>query len=63
MTNMNLQKNLVKTDMENTKSNKNFKPVKEIEVQPIMDTYRCTYEDVQEAIDLFNLDFKECNQA
>ena len=40
-----------------------FKPVAEIEVQPIMDTNRCTYEDVEEAIDMFNLDFEECNQA
>ena len=40
-----------------------FKPVTEIEVQPIMDAYRCTYEDVEKAIDLFNLDFEECNQA
>ena len=40
-----------------------FKPVTEIEVQPIMDAYRCTYEDVEEAVDLFNLDFEECNQA
>ena len=40
-----------------------FKPVAEIEVQPIMDAYRCTYEDVEEATDLFNLDFEECNQA
>ena len=40
-----------------------FKPVAEIEVQPIMDTYRCMYEDIEEAIDLFNLDFEECNQA
>ena len=40
-----------------------FKPVAEIEVQPIMDAYRCMYEDVEETIDLFNLDFKECNQA
>ena len=40
-----------------------FKPVAEIEVQPIMDADRCTYEDVEEAIDLFNLDFEECNQA
>ena len=40
-----------------------FKPVAEIEVQPIMDAYRCTYKDVEEAIDLFNLDFKEFNQA
>ena len=40
-----------------------FKPVAEIEVQPIMDTYRCTYEDIEEAIGLFNLDFKECKQA
>ena len=41
----------------------NFKPVAEIEVQPIMDAYRCMYKDVEEAIDLFNLDFEECNQA
>ena len=34
-----------------------FKPVMEIEVQPIMDAYRCMYEDVEEVIDLFNLDF------
>ena len=40
-----------------------FKPVAEIEVQPIMDEYRCMYKDVEEAIDLFNLDFEECNQA
>ena len=40
-----------------------FKPVAEIEVEPIMDAYRCTYKDVEEAIDLFNLDLKECNQA
>ena len=40
-----------------------FKPVTEIKVQLIMHAYRCTYEDVEEAIDLFNLDFGECNQA
>ena len=40
-----------------------FKPVTEINVQPIMDVYRCMYEDVEEAVDLFNLDFEECNQA
>ena len=34
-----------------------FKPVMEIEVQPIMN------EDIEEVIDLFNLDFEECNQA
>ena len=40
-----------------------FKPVAEIKVQPIMDTYRSTYEDIEEAIDLFSLDCEECNQA
>ena len=40
-----------------------FKPIAEIEVQLIMDAYRCTYKDVEEAINLFNLDFEECNQA
>ena len=28
-----------------------------------MEAYKCTYEDIEEAIDLFNLDFEECNQA
>ena len=40
-----------------------FKPVADIEVQLIMDAHGCTYEDVEEALDLFNLDFEECNQA
>ena len=40
-----------------------FKPLAEIKIQLIMDTYRYTYKDVEEAIDLFNLDFEECNQA
>ena len=40
-----------------------FKLVMEIEVQLIMDTYRCTYKDVEEVIDLFNLDFEEYDQV
>ena len=40
-----------------------FKPEAEIDIQSIMDMYRCTYKDVEEAVDLFNLDFEECNQA
>ena len=40
-----------------------FKLVAEINVQLIMDVYRCMYEDVEEAVDLFNLDFEECNQT
>ena len=40
-----------------------FKPVAEINLQLIMDAYRCMYEDVEEAVDLFNLDFEECKQA
>ena len=63
MTNMNHRRNLVKTDTESIKFNRNLNWCIEIEVQPIMDAYRCTYKDVEEAIDLFNLDFKECNQA
>ena len=40
-----------------------FKPVAEIDVQPIMDAYRCMCDNVEEAVDLFNLDFEECNQV
>ena len=60
---MNRQRSLVRIDAGNIRSSKNLNPVAEIEVQPIMDAYRCTYEDVEKAIDLFNLDFEECNQA
>ena len=40
-----------------------FKSLAEIEVQLIMDAYRSIYENVEEGIDLFNLDFEECNHA
>ena len=39
------------------------KPAYEIEVDAIMNTFRCTYEDVEEANDMYNLDVEECSLA
>ena len=38
-------------------------PVQEIDTAPIIDMFRCTYEDIEEAIDLYNLDVEECQSA
>ena len=63
MTNMKPSKESGKDRYGKYQIKQKFKPVAEIEVQLIMDAYRCTYKDVEEAIDLFNLDFEECNKA
>ena len=39
-----------------------IKPAQELEVQQIMDNFNCKYDDVVEAIDLYNLDIEECMQ-
>ena len=36
-------------------------PAQELDVQQIMDTYKCQYNDVIEAVDMYNLDVKECH--
>ena len=41
----------------------NFKPAQELEVQQIMDNFNCEYDDVVEAVDLYNLDVEECMTA
>ena len=40
-----------------------IKPAQELEVQQIMDNFNCKYDDVVEAVDLYNLDFEEYTTA
>ena len=40
-----------------------IKPAQELEVQQIMDNFNCKYDDVVEAVDLYNLDVEECMTA
>ena len=40
-----------------------IKPAEELEVQQIMGNFNCKYDDVVEAIDLYNLDIEECATA
>ena len=37
-----------------------IKPAQELEVQQIMDNFNCHYNNVVEAVDLYNLDIEEC---
>ena len=38
-------------------------PAQELDVQQIMDTYKCQYNDVIKAVDMYNLDVEECHSA
>ena len=40
-----------------------LKPAQELEVQQIMENFNCQYDDVVEAVDLYNLDIEECVTA
>ena len=40
-----------------------LKPAQELEVKQIMENFNCEYDDVVEAVDLYNLDVKECVTA
>ena len=40
-----------------------IKPAQELETQQIMDNFNCEYDDVVEAVDLYNLDVEECTTA
>ena len=40
-----------------------IKPVQEMDIQQIMDMYQCQYDDVIEAVDMYNLDVDECQSA
>ena len=38
-------------------------PAQELDVHQIMDVYKCQYDDVVEAVDMYNLDVEECCSA
>ena len=40
-----------------------IKPAQELEIQQIMDNFNCEYDDVVDAVDLYNLDVEECMTA
>ena len=40
-----------------------LKPAQEVEVKQIMENFNCEYDDVVEAVDLYNLDVEECETA
>ena len=40
-----------------------IKPAQELEVQEIMSNFNCEYDNLVEAVDLYNLDVKECTTA
>ena len=40
-----------------------LKPAQELEVKQIMENFNCEYDDVVEAVDLYNLDVEECITA
>ena len=40
-----------------------IKPAQELEIQQIMDNFNCEYDDVVEAVDVYNLDVEECTTA
>ena len=40
-----------------------IKSAQELEVQQIMDNFNCQYDDVVEAVDLYNFDIEECMTA
>ena len=40
-----------------------IKPAQELEIQQIMDNFNCEYDDIVEAVDLYNLDVEECTTA
>ena len=40
-----------------------LKPAQELEVQQIMENFNCQYDDVVEAVNLYNLDIEECVTA
>ena len=40
-----------------------IQPAQELEIQQIMDSFNCEYDDVVEAVDLYNLDVEECTTA
>ena len=42
---------------------KYIKPATELNVEEIQKNFQCTYEDIEEACDLYNLDVADCQSA
>ena len=40
-----------------------LQPAQELDVQAIMSSFNCEYDDVVEAVDLYNMDVDECRTA
>ena len=40
-----------------------LQPAQELDVQAIMSSFNCKYDDVVEAVDLYNMDVDECRTA
>ena len=40
-----------------------MKPAQELDVHQIMDTYNCQYDNIIEAVDMYNMDVEECRSA
>ena len=40
-----------------------LKPAPELNVDEIQKYYQCTYEDIEEAVDMYNLDVEECRRT
>ena len=40
-----------------------LQPAQELDVQAIMSSFNCEYDDVVEAVDLYNMDIDECRTA
>ena len=52
-----------KTELKKPTLKNRLQPAQELDVQTIMSSFNCEYDDVVEAVDLYNLDVDECRTA
>ena len=55
--------NDTKTELKKPMLKNRLQPAQELDVQTIMSSFNCEYDDVVEAVDLYNLDEDECRMA
>ena len=55
--------NDTKTELKKPTLKNRLQPAQELDVQTIMSSFNCEYDDVVEAVDLYNLDVDECRTA
>ena len=55
--------NDAKTELKKPMLKNRLQPAQELDVQTIMSSFNCKYDDVVEAVDLYNLDVDECRTA